>query len=73
MCVSHHMGKNPYDSLDPLGLSNQYQRAEWKSLVWVTGAQRRPSTHAPPASLHPALLRLRSQPSLRRRPRRQRR
>jgi len=38
LCVSHHMGKNPYASLDPLGLQNQPQRAEWKSLTWVTGA-----------------------------------
>ncbi|PSC74436.1 domain precursor [Micractinium conductrix] len=43
LCVSHHMGKNPYDSLDPLGLSNQLQRDEWKSLTWCTGYHGMPS------------------------------
>lgn len=44
---SHHPGKNPYDALDPLGLTNQdaaHQRntmgAEWESLTNVTGHGR---------------------------------
>ena len=42
--VSHHPGKNPYDKLDPLGLSNsdaKYTRhtmgAEWEAACDVTG------------------------------------
>ena len=41
--VSHHPGKNPYETLDPLGTTNQdlrYQVAggEWESVCDVTGA-----------------------------------
>ncbi|KAL4420755.1 hypothetical protein ABPG75_010411 [Micractinium tetrahymenae] len=51
LCVSHHMGKNPYEALDPLGLSNQPQRAEWKSLTWVTGYHGMPSFKIRPKTL----------------------
>ncbi|EFN58545.1 expressed protein [Chlorella variabilis] len=51
VCVSHHEGKNPYESLDPLGLSNQPQRLEWKSLTWVTGYHGMPSFKIRPKAL----------------------
>jgi len=40
--VSHHPGKNPYESFDPLGITNQddYYKlygVEWKSLCTITG------------------------------------
>lgn len=51
MCVSHHAGKNPYDALDPLGLGYQPQRAEWKSLTWVTGYHGMPSFKIRPKTM----------------------
>ncbi len=41
ICNSHHPGKNPYDQLDPLGLTNQGNRyavagGEWESICDVT-------------------------------------
>lgn len=44
--VSHHPGKNPYDSLDPLGLGNteakhQIHGGEWESSCDVTSRHRR--------------------------------
>ncbi|OAE28308.1 hypothetical protein AXG93_2507s1200 [Marchantia polymorpha subsp. ruderalis] len=50
VCVSHHYGKNPYESLDPLGISGQndyWQRShilgEWESVCHVTGYRGMPS------------------------------
>lgn len=37
VAVSHHFGKNPYASLDPLGLQPQSQLGEWKSILQVSG------------------------------------
>jgi hypothetical protein len=42
VCVSHHYGKNPYESMDPLGLGNQPAPmfgilGEMESLCHVTG------------------------------------
>lgn len=43
ICVSHHHGKNPYESLDPLGVGynpNQHQLlGEMESLCNITGAE----------------------------------
>lgn len=41
ICNSHHPGKNPYEQLDPLGLTNQDNRyavagGEWESICDVT-------------------------------------
>lgn len=45
VCVSHHYGKNPYESLDPMGLTHNPQTqhgilGEMESLCHVTGASR---------------------------------
>jgi len=44
VAVSHHYGKNPYESLDPLGVGhnpNQYNMlGEMESLCNVTGIRR---------------------------------
>ena len=45
VCVSHHYGKNPYESLDPMGLVNNPHThhgmlGEMESLCHVTGAPR---------------------------------
>jgi hypothetical protein len=43
VCISHHWGKNPCQSLDPLGISNQSNYGgmlgEMESLCHVTGAR----------------------------------
>lgn len=54
--VSHHPGKNPYDALDPLGLTNietAYNVAggEWESLCDVTGYLGMPSFRVRPKSM----------------------
>jgi len=50
VCVSHHFGKNPYDQLDPLGLSHQNEYwnrshilGEWESICHVSGYHGMPS------------------------------
>lgn len=55
VCVSHHYGKNPYDQLDPLGLSHQndywnrtHILGEWESICHVTGYHGMPSFKVKP-------------------------
>lgn len=55
VCCAHHFGKNPYDALDPLGISNQneyWQRShilgEWESICHVTGYHGMPSFKVKP-------------------------
>lgn len=55
VCVSHHYGKNPYDALDPLGISHQndywnrtHILGEWESICHVTGYHGMPSFKVKP-------------------------
>ncbi|KAL3698597.1 hypothetical protein R1sor_012673 [Riccia sorocarpa] len=58
VCASHHLGKNPYESLDPLGISHQndyWQRThilgEWESVCHVTGYHGMPSFKVRPKTM----------------------
>ncbi|KAG2494889.1 hypothetical protein HYH03_007127 [Edaphochlamys debaryana] len=59
IAVSHHLGKNPYDALDPLGVSNAVQHhnnklGEWESICHVSGYRGMPAIKIRPktASMH---------------------
>jgi hypothetical protein len=58
VCCSHHFGKNPYGSLDPLGLSLEstwWQRShmlgEWESILNVTGYRGMPCFKVRPKTM----------------------
>jgi hypothetical protein len=58
VCVSHHYGKNPYEMMDPLGLSQQndfwnrtHMLGEWDSICHVTGYHGMPSFKVKPKML----------------------
>lgn len=56
VAVSHHVGKNPYESLDPLGLSNEVNRhnskiGEWESMCQVSGYCGMPTLKLRPKSM----------------------
>lgn len=56
VAISHHPGKNPYDALDPLGLTSGDQRysiagGEWESICDVTGYHGMPSLHIRPKAM----------------------
>lgn len=51
MAVSHHLGKNPYGELDPLGMMPQQQLGEWNSMMNVSGYHGMPSFKIRPKGL----------------------
>lgn len=56
VAVSHHFGKNPYNNLDPLGISNEVQAhnnqiGEWESVCHITGYCGMPNMKIRPKTL----------------------
>ncbi|KAG0628621.1 hypothetical protein M758_1G040300 [Ceratodon purpureus] len=51
MCVSHHYGKNPYDSLDPLDVIPDNPLGDWESICYISGYHGMPDLKVRPKGL----------------------